>query len=141
MVEATCPTKGGAMAFDPSDYDEVYETTSASEKTTLLRQGWVLLDERFASVGGLADEPLATTVVRTAFSYKGGQGFWSGAAQQQPEPDPPHTETTNVLGWPKGQQTISDHPTRTSGGRTGVAGRWRRRRGVHPWRGGHAEEE
>jgi len=97
------------MAFDPSDYDEVYETTSASEKTTLLRQGWVLLDERFASVGGLADEPLATTVVRTAFSYKGGQGFWSGAAQQQPEPDPPHTETTYVLGWPKGQQTISDH--------------------------------
>jgi hypothetical protein len=32
MVEATCPTKGGAMAFDPSDYDEVYETTSASEE-------------------------------------------------------------------------------------------------------------
>ena len=45
------------MAFDPSDYDEVYETTSASEKTTLLRQGWALLDERFASVGGLPDEP------------------------------------------------------------------------------------
>jgi hypothetical protein len=47
--------------------------------------------------------------VRTAFSYKGGQGFWSGAAQQQPEPDPPHTETTYVLGWPKSQQSISDH--------------------------------
>lgn len=150
------------MAFDPSDYDEVYETTSASEKTTLLRQGWVLLDERFASVGGLADEPLATTVVRTAFSYKGGQGFWSGAAQQQPEPDPPHTETTYVLGWPKGQQTISDHrpvlladepgwpddvrgPSLAPGhgGRVGqpAGGGWRHRRGVHPWQGGHAEEE
>jgi len=131
MVEATCPIKGGAMAFDPSDYDDVYETTSASEKTTLLRQGWALLDERFASVGGLADEPLATTVVRTAFSYKGGQGFWSGAAQQQPEPDPPHTETTYVLGWPKGSRlsaTTDPYFWRTNrGGRTMFeAHRWLR---------------
>ena len=31
------------MAFDPGDYDEVYETHSAPEKATLLRQGWVVL--------------------------------------------------------------------------------------------------
>ena len=96
------------MAFDKSDYDEVYETTSATEKTQLLRQGWVLLDERFGSAGGLADESLGKTVARTALGYKGGQGLWSGAAREQPEPDPPHTVTTYVLGWPKGQQTISE---------------------------------
>ena len=63
------------MAFDPDDYDEVYETISASDKTQLLRQGWVLLDERFASEGGLADEsfakpwrtwPSATVAVRAS---------------------------------------------------------------------------
>jgi len=112
------------MAFDPSDYDEVYETTSAPEKTTLLRQGWVLLDERFDTVGGLADEPLAKTVVRAAFSTKVGHGFGSGAAQQQPVqqqpvPDPPHTETTYVLGWPKGQQTISEDEFERSGSGSG----------------------
>jgi hypothetical protein len=107
------------MAFDPLDYDEVYETTSAPEKTTLLRQGWVLLDERFDTVGGLADEPLAKSVARTAFSYQGGQGFWSGAAQQQPGPDPPRTETTYVLGWPKGQETISEDEFERSGSEAG----------------------
>jgi hypothetical protein len=110
------PCEGGVMAFDPSDYDEVYETTSASEKSRLLQQGWVLLDERFDSAGGLADEPPAETVVRAAFRYKGGQGFWSGAGQEQPEPDPPHTVTTYVLGWPRGQQTISEDDFERPGG-------------------------
>jgi hypothetical protein len=110
------------MAFDPLDYDEVYETTSAPEKTTLLRQGWVLLDERFDTVGGLADEPLAKSVARTALSYQGGQGFWSGAAQQQPGPDPPRTETTYVLGWPKGQETISEDEFERSGSEAGDPG-------------------
>jgi len=32
------------MAFDPSDYNEVYEATPASEKTTLLRQGRTMLE-------------------------------------------------------------------------------------------------
>ncbi len=45
------------MAFDPSDCVEVYETTTSWEKIAPLRQRWVLLDERFASVGGLPDEP------------------------------------------------------------------------------------
>jgi hypothetical protein len=96
------------VAYNPDDYDEVYETISASDKTQLLRQGWVLLDERFASEGGLADESFAKTVAHIALGYRGGQGIWSGAAREQPEPEPPHTVTTYVLGWPKGQQTISE---------------------------------
>ena len=96
------------MAFGPNDYDEVYETTSATEKTTLLRQGWVLLDERFAFEGGLADGPLAKSVLHTALGYRGGQGIWSGAAREQPQPAPAHNVTTYVVGWPKGQQTITE---------------------------------
>jgi hypothetical protein len=93
------------MAFNPNDYDEVYETRSEPEKAQLLGIGWVLLDERFETAGG---EPLWKSWERSALRYTGGGRFWSGAAGVQLEPDAPHEDTTYVLGWPKGQQTISE---------------------------------
>jgi len=44
--------KEAAMTYDPDDYDEVYETRSEPEKTRLLGNGWVLLDERFPEASG-----------------------------------------------------------------------------------------
>jgi hypothetical protein len=50
-----------------------------------------------------------------------------GVAQQQPvqpqpEPDPPHTEPTYVLGWPKGRETIGEDEFERSGAETGESG-------------------
>jgi len=92
------------MSYNPDDYDEIYETTSEPEKAQLLDNGWVLLDERIEKVGG---ESFVKTWERTALSYTGG-GLWSGAGREQPQPAPPSDQTTYVLGWPKGQQTITE---------------------------------
>ncbi len=62
------------MAFDPGDYDEVYETHSAPEKATLLRQGWVVL----VIALGLAASACATmppanhALTYSVVPYKGG---------------------------------------------------------------------
>jgi hypothetical protein len=101
------------VGYGPDDYDEVYETASKSERARLLRNGWVLLDERIASVGGVADEHRGKTVTRAAFSSEVGHGFGMGVAQQQPvqrqpAPEPSQTVTTYVLGWPKGRQTATE---------------------------------
>jgi hypothetical protein len=100
--------EGAEVGYDPDDYDEVYETTSKSEHAELLRNGWVLLDERIETVGSVSGEPVTKTWTRAAMRYTGGGGFWSGAGREQPEPEPPQTVTTYVLGWPKGQQTVSE---------------------------------
>ncbi len=96
------------MGYDPDDYDEVYETTSKSEHAELLRNGWVLLDERIETEGGVGDEPFKKTWTDAAMRYAGGGGFWSGAASGQPGTAPPSEVITYVLGWPKGQQTVSE---------------------------------
>lgn len=98
------------MAYNPDDYDEVYETKSAPEKTELLGNGWVLLDERFETVSGEPHESFAHQWLETATKGggRGGYAAW-GRAGKEPEFSPaPPQETTYVLGWPKGQQTINE---------------------------------
>ncbi len=95
------------MGYDPNDYDQVYETKSRPEKSELVQNGWVLLDEHTNTAGGVNEEPLRTSWARSALTYAGG-GLWSGAGREQPRPEPPHEETAYVLGWPKGQKTITE---------------------------------
>ena len=106
------------MAYNPDDYDEVYETKSAPEKTELLGNGWVLLDERFEPVSGEPHESFAHRWLETATKGggRGGYAAWSRAAKEPEFFPAPQQETTYVLGWPKGQQTISedDPPARPS---------------------------
>ncbi len=98
------------MAYNPDDYDEIYETKSAPEKTELLGNGWVLLDERFETASGEPHESFAHQWLETATrgGGRGGYTAWSRAGKE-PEfsPAPPH-ETTYVLGWPQGQKTVGE---------------------------------
>ena len=97
------------MSYNPDDYDEVYETKSPPEKTELLGNGWVLLDERFTEVDSGGHESFLKEWAETAAKgWVRPGGFWSGAARNVELPSPPQQETTYVLGWPKGQQTISE---------------------------------
>ena len=97
------------MSCNPDDYDEVYETKSEPEKAELLGNGWVLLDERFTEVDSGRHESFLKEWAETAAKGWGQpSGFWSGAAHDVELPSPPQQETTYVLGWPKGQQTISE---------------------------------
>ena len=112
------------MTYDPDDYDEVYETKSEPEKAQLLSNGWVLLDERFATVGGPNQESFVKMWGRSALSATrmDAPGYaWRSGTHPLPKLQPPQEETTYVLGWPKGQQTIGEDEAKAQDGSRTIA--------------------
>jgi hypothetical protein len=102
------------VAYNPDDYDEVYETKSAPEKTELLGNGWVLLDERVEEVGGGTEHSFLHDWAKTSLGARDDESFggaghpWGAGRHRIKQPSPVKQEATYVLGWPKGQQTISE---------------------------------
>jgi hypothetical protein len=112
------------MTYDPDDYDEVYETKSEPEKAQLVANGWVLLDERLATAGGPGQESFMKTWGRSALSTTRTDtpGYvWRSGTHPLPKLQPPQEETTYVLGWPKGQQTIGEDEVKAQDGSRTIA--------------------
>lgn len=93
------------------DHPEEYERVPCGN-------GWVLLDERVEEVGGSTEHSFlhdwATTSLgaRDDESLGGAVHPWRAGRHRIKQPSPVGQETTYVLGWPKGQQTISEDDPR-----------------------------